>query len=99
MAPLVAADHPQTAFVVILAGMGQSGRDILLYQSSSMFRKGGQAEDWITESTRIRAAIFDAVGAGEPVEVVRRRPRPTGSSTSVRCFFRRHHIFFFCFRL
>lgn len=71
VAPMVAADHPETAFVVILAGMGQTGRDILLYQSSSMFRKGGQSEDWVVESTRIRAAIFDAVGAGEPLEVVR----------------------------
>jgi pimeloyl-ACP methyl ester carboxylesterase len=75
VAPIVAADHPETAFVVILAGMGQSGRDILLYQSSSMFRKGGQSEDWIEESTRIRAAIFDAVAAGEPLEVVRSRLR------------------------
>jgi fermentation-respiration switch protein FrsA (DUF1100 family) len=70
VAPLVAADNPETAFVVILAGMGQSGRDILLYQSAFMFRKGGQTEEWIAESTRIRAAIFDAVGGGAADEDV-----------------------------
>lgn len=71
VAPIVAADHPETAFVVILAGMGQSGRDILLYQAASLFRNAGQDEAWIAGSTRIRAAIFDATGSGEPPEVIR----------------------------
>ncbi len=71
VAPMVAADHPQTAFVVILAGMGQSGKEILLYQAALMFRNGGQDEAWIAESARVRGAVFDAVGAGEPNEVVR----------------------------
>lgn len=75
VAPLVAADDPRTAFVVILAGMGRSGREILLHQSSSMYRVAGQTEEWIAESTRIRAAIFDAVAAGEPLEAVRPRLR------------------------
>jgi pimeloyl-ACP methyl ester carboxylesterase len=70
VAPIVAAEHPETAFVVILAGMGQSGREILLYQSAFMFGKGGQTEEWIAESTRIRAAIFDAVGGGAADEEV-----------------------------
>lgn len=64
VAPLVAADHPETAFVVLLAGMGVGGKEILLYQSSMMYERGGQDGAWIAENTRIRSDLFDAVAAG-----------------------------------
>jgi pimeloyl-ACP methyl ester carboxylesterase len=71
VAPLVAADEPRTAFVVLLAGMGESGRDILLFQSALMYERGGQDEAWIAESTRIRGAVFDAVASDADAETVR----------------------------
>lgn len=71
VAPMVAADHPETAFVVILAGMGVTGREILLFQSRLMFEKGGQTPEWIDRSAQIRGEIFDAVGAGAEVDTVR----------------------------
>lgn len=71
VAPMVAAEHPETAFVVILAGMGVNGKEILLYQSALAYERGGQEEGWINESTRLRRALFDALGAGADDDAVR----------------------------
>ncbi|MCC5822098.1 MAG: alpha/beta hydrolase [Phycisphaerales bacterium] len=64
VAPLVAAEHPETAFIVLLAGMGVGGKEILLYQSALMYERGGQPREWIEENRRVRSELFDAVAAG-----------------------------------
>lgn len=71
VAPIVAVEQPSAAFVVILAGMGVPGSEILLYQSSSMFQRGGQSEDWIEANTAVRRDVFDAVGRGAGADEVR----------------------------
>lgn len=75
VAPMVAAGEPRTAFVVILAGMGATGAEILLFQSDMAYRKGGQDEAWIAENTRVRRAVFDAVASGADEETVLARVR------------------------
>lgn len=71
VAPLVAAEHPETAFLVLLAGMGVSGKEILLFQSAMMYERGGQDEAWIAENTRVRSDLFDAVATGASEETLR----------------------------
>lgn len=64
VAPIVAVHDPGIAFVVLLAGPGVPGLEILLHQSESMYRSGGQPEAWIAEDTRLRQEVFDSVIAG-----------------------------------
>jgi len=64
IAPMVAADEPGVAFVVMLAGPGVPGSEVLLFQSEFLMRAGGLAEDFIAENQSIRRAIFALVHEG-----------------------------------
>jgi pimeloyl-ACP methyl ester carboxylesterase len=61
IAPMVAAREPGVAFIVLLAGPGVRGSEILIYQSELMFRQTRQAPDWIAASSSIRREIFEAI--------------------------------------
>lgn len=61
IAPLVANADPMTAFIVLLAGPGVVGSEILIYQSELMFRQTNQTDEWIATSSGIRREIFDAI--------------------------------------
>lgn len=71
VAPMVAAEQPETAFVVLLAAMGVSGVDVLIFQSETMYRKGGQSEAWIEANSRVRRAAFEALASGADDEALR----------------------------
>lgn len=64
IASLVAADEPGVAFVVMLAGTGVPGSEVMLFQSEFMMRAGGLSEDRIGENQAIRRAIFALVHEG-----------------------------------
>lgn len=63
VAPMASIGEP-VSFLVLLAGTGVPGADVLLYQSSEAYRRGGLDEAWIEENTRIRRTIFDAISQG-----------------------------------
>ncbi|MEM9373478.1 MAG: alpha/beta fold hydrolase [Planctomycetota bacterium] len=67
IAPMVASGNPDVAFLVLMAGTGVPGAEVLLFQSESMFAAGGLDEAWIARSTENRAAVFELVreGAGD----------------------------------
>jgi pimeloyl-ACP methyl ester carboxylesterase len=77
IAPLVAAEIPETAFIVLLAGPGVNGREILLSQGELVLKAEG-----VTGQTELRAqrllqtAMMDAVTSPQaprdPAEIEKR---------------------------
>lgn len=61
VAPMVAAQSDDIAFVVMLAGPGLPGKDILLLQGDLIARAAGTPESLITKMLAVNAALYDAV--------------------------------------
>jgi len=58
IAPMVAADDPGVAFVVLMAGPGENGTKILLQQGALILKATGASESAVAENTAGRAAMF-----------------------------------------
>ena len=58
IAPMVAADDPAIAFVVLMAGPGENGTKILLEQGALILKAGGMSDSAVVENTAGRAAMF-----------------------------------------
>jgi uncharacterized protein len=61
VAPMVAQNSKDVAFVVMLAGPGVPGRDILLEQARLISKAMGAPEDSIATQDALRARIYDVV--------------------------------------
>jgi len=65
IAPMVAVHAPSIAFIVLMAGPGLPGEDILLLQGALIARAGGASEDQIEANRDLQTRIF-AVVRSEP---------------------------------
>ncbi len=61
IAPLVAADDPQLAFIVLLSGSGVPGDEILQMQSTLIARAEGMSEATIAASNTVRNVVIKAI--------------------------------------
>lgn len=61
VAPMVASQSDDIAFVVMLAGPGLPGNEILLLQSDLIARAAGTPESLITKMLGVNSALYDAV--------------------------------------
>jgi alpha/beta superfamily hydrolase len=61
MAILTAAADKQVAFIVLLAGMGVSGKQILPMQMAALLRAAGAAEDAIADLVKLENQLIAAV--------------------------------------
>lgn len=64
IAPMVASENPDVAFLVLLAGTGIPGSEIMVYQAEVMFEAGGLDRAWIDTALANRRAVFAKVVAG-----------------------------------
>ena len=64
IAPLVAAECDSVAFVILLAGTGVPGREILLEQTRLISAASGLNEDFLDRQYRAQNALFDLVLSG-----------------------------------
>lgn len=72
IAPLVATRAPEdVAFVVLLAGPGVPGGEILALQAGDVFRDLGVAEEDVTRILGLRRALFALMTSGAEDEVLR----------------------------
>lgn len=69
--PKVAGEQPETAFVVLLAAMGISGTDTLIFQSETAYRQVGRDPAWLEANSRVRRAVFGALRDGADEEAMR----------------------------
>lgn len=61
--PLAASKSPDVAFVVMLAGPGLPGRDILIMQGELIARASGVPEDLIASNEETQKKLFDIIAA------------------------------------
>ena len=58
IAPMLAAAHPEIAFVVMLAGTGVTGEQVLLAQTAALMKASGAPDDAIAANAAIQRQIF-----------------------------------------
>ncbi|MFQ5689063.1 MAG: alpha/beta hydrolase family protein [Gemmatimonadota bacterium] len=61
IAPMVAAEDPSVAFVVLMAGPGLPGTEILERQAALIARAGGAPEEAIERNRRLQLELFEIV--------------------------------------
>lgn len=71
IAPMVAAKSPDIAFIVLLAGPGISGADILMQQTELISRANGMAEAELQAELEMLQAFLDIASGGSDLETTR----------------------------
>ena len=66
IAPMVAASDPDLAFIVLLAGPGYPGAEILLMQNEALGRASGISEDQLNKSEKINEKIYKIITSEDP---------------------------------
>lgn len=64
IAPLVASEVPEVRFIVLLAGTGVPGRDVMTHQAGLIMKASGADEATIEKQTVAHRALMDAVTTG-----------------------------------
>jgi hypothetical protein len=58
IAPMLAASHPEIAFVVMLAGSGVTGDQVVMRQTAAIMKASGASDDAIAASTALQQQVF-----------------------------------------
>ncbi|MBN1686684.1 MAG: alpha/beta hydrolase [Spirochaetales bacterium] len=61
IAPMVAARAPEVNFIVLLAGSGVPGKELLLQQSAAILRASGAPEAQINAASAVNKSIYDVI--------------------------------------
>ncbi len=61
IAPMIAAAHPEVGFIVLLAGPGIVGRELLLMQSAAILLASGASQDQIENAKEINRSIYEII--------------------------------------
>ena len=73
IAPMVAVQSEDVAFIVLLAGPGVPGTEILLLQQRLISEANGESESVINTSEKILLAVFDELKKSEDIEASRKK--------------------------
>ncbi|MDX1932588.1 MAG: alpha/beta fold hydrolase [Capsulimonadales bacterium] len=71
IAPMIAADAKEIAFLVLMAGPGVPGEEILLDQAARIATTAGVSETVLASNRRINSAIYSLVKAGSDTATLR----------------------------
>jgi pimeloyl-ACP methyl ester carboxylesterase len=82
IAPMVAVRSPDVAFIVIIAGLGQTGADVILKQNELTLKANG-VSDWRIEQTLIALKRTFAILKAEPDNIVAERRITDSLATQV----------------
>jgi uncharacterized protein len=72
IAPIVAANNKNVAFIVLLAGTGIRGDKLLLMQQELISRAGGESEKDIELSKKLNSKVFEIILKTEDDEVLKK---------------------------
>ena len=73
IAPMVAARTDEVAFIILLAGTGVPGDEVLYRQLAGMSRAALRVEDWIERQETIQRSIMEAVKTDAQPDTLRAR--------------------------
>lgn len=68
IAPMVAAKTKEVSYIVLLAGTGISGDEILLLQQALIAKADGQSEEEIKDAQRVNKQLFELINKNESQE-------------------------------
>jgi pimeloyl-ACP methyl ester carboxylesterase len=80
IAPMVAAQSPDVAFIVLMAGTGVKGDEVLTEQGKLLLRANGAGEDLIQENTKVQKALFAVIKSTSDNEVAEKQVRESLST-------------------
>ncbi len=75
IAPMVAADSNDVAFIVLLAGPGVSGEQIMLKQGAAMLKATGIGNPFIARNLKLQQRLFEAIRAEKDEKALEKRLR------------------------
>lgn len=75
IAPIVVTKSPDVAFIVMMAGMGQTGRDVVLMQGDLMSKTAGVDAQTVANVRRVYAGLFDILKAEKDNAVAEKKMR------------------------
>ncbi|MBU4562925.1 alpha/beta hydrolase, partial [bacterium] len=75
IAPMVAVKSPDVAFIVLMAGTGLTGEEILYLQSDLISKAMGVNEEEIAKSRQFNEKIFSVIKGEEDNEIAKERLR------------------------
>ena len=86
IAPIVASKSSDVAFIVLMAGTGVNGREVLFEQGRLLAQAAGASEEQIAANRKIQTTIFDVLNATPDSETAEKQIREalSGASPSVR---------------
>jgi hypothetical protein len=58
IAPMLAAAHPEVAFIVMLAGPGVTGDQVMLRQAAAIMKASGASDEAIAANTSLQKQVF-----------------------------------------
>jgi len=70
IAPMVAVKSPDVAFIVLMAGTGLTGEEILYLQGALIFRAMGVSEEDIAKNRQFNEKIFSVLKEEEDIEII-----------------------------
>jgi fermentation-respiration switch protein FrsA (DUF1100 family) len=76
IAPMVAVKSPDVAFIVLMAGTGLTGEEILYLQSGLIARARGVSEEDIVKSRQLNEKIFSVIKEEGSKEEIEEKLRP-----------------------
>lgn len=71
IAPMVAVEETDVAFVVLLAGTGVPGKDVLIEQAEAVLRASGADEGTVEHKMELQRRVIDAVVTGQGLDSLR----------------------------
>ena len=75
IAPMVAAQSPDVAFIVLMAGTGVKGEEVLTEQGKLVMRANGASEELIQENSKVQKMLFDVIKSTSDSEAAEKQTR------------------------
>ncbi len=73
IAPMVAADDADLAFIVLLAAPGVSGADLMRLQNELLLRAAGMSEDYVAKQVELQLSLWHAATSGAEEAIIDER--------------------------
>lgn len=73
IAPMVAAKSPDIAFIVMMAGTGVPGEEVLKRQGELIMRATGASEEQVKENTKAQKVMFDIIKSTTDIDAAKRK--------------------------
>ncbi len=68
VAPIAATKYPDISFIILMAGTGVNGKEIIIEQTRAIMKANGESEEKINEAIEYLKKLFNALKTGEGME-------------------------------